>query len=86
MLYSCLACGARFVADPEHEYYMHDSLAERIAQLSCPECSSALRETLKPYPDALRTSDGYVGHFEPPREYPPDNQSIVVELWNLDSK
>jgi len=51
--------------------------------MSCPECGSALSDTLLPYPQSFRASDGSLSHFEPDRVYPLDSTSITKEVWNL---
>ena len=76
-------CGAIFAADAEAEHYSGVSVVARIEHTMCPECGSALAQTLKPYPDSFRVSDGSVAHFEPDRHYPPDSESITKEVWDI---
>ncbi len=84
-LYSCVACGARFVSDAEAEHYANVKLPDRIANLRCPDCDEALSRTLKPYPQTFRASDGSLSQFEPPHCYPPDSDHTSISVWNLDT-
>ena len=82
-LYSCSSCGALFTASGDDEHYSGVPLPSLTQHMSCPECGSALSDTLLPYPQSFRASDGSLSHFEPDRVYPLDSTSITKEVWNL---
>lgn len=85
VLYSCLGCGARFAAEPEAVHHFGVSLEERTSGATCPKCGAALADVLQPYPQNFLATDGTIGSFELPREYPPDEERTTAEVWDLDS-
>jgi DNA-directed RNA polymerase subunit RPC12/RpoP len=85
VLYSCLGCGARFAAEPEFVHHFGVSLEARTSRATCPECSASLADTLQCYPQKFLATDGTIGNFELPREYPPDDEHTTAEVWDLDS-
>ena len=84
-LYSCLACGERFVSDAGYEHYSGIRLDTDSRSIVCPFCHSPLKETLRPYPQEFRACEESVSHFECPQHYPSDTDTVVTDLWDLDS-
>ena len=82
-LFTCLACGEIFFANQEDIDYANQSLDLLVRNLKCPKCSSALAQSLKPYPDIFLTRDGKIGHYKPDGLIPPDTESLIMEFWNL---
>jgi len=82
-LYSCVHCGTLFTASVEDEQRSGLSLPSKTEHTQCPECGSSLSETLKPYPQSFRVSDGSIAHFEPDKKYPSDSDSILKEVWDI---
>lgn len=82
-LYVCPKCGALFVVDPEAEHYSKRNFDEEKSSMKCPECQNGLGDLLL-YPQSYRNeSSGEIEHFERvSRAIPPDDQSIILELWN----
>ena len=85
VLYTCLECGALFAAEPEFEHHFGVTLKARTSQADCPDCNASLSDTLHRYPQKFRAADGSIGHFELPREYPPDDHHLTRTVWDLDS-
>ena len=82
-LYSCTNCGTLFVGNTDKEHYSGVPVQKRIEKLNCPDCSAMLPTTMQPYPQTFRMSDGSLSHFDAGREYPPDSDSVVKEIWDL---
>jgi rubredoxin len=82
-LYVCPKCGALFAVDPEAEHYSKRNFEEEKKDMKCPECQNGLGDLL-PYPESYRNElTGEIEHFErTSRTIPPDDQSIILELWN----
>lgn len=82
-LYVCPKCGALFAIDPETEHYSKRDFEKERKNMKCPECQNGLGDLL-PYPENYRNEiTGEIEHFErASRIIPPDDQSIILELWN----
>ena len=82
-LYLCPHCGALFAVDPEKEHYSNRSFEKEKKEMKCPECQNGLADAL-PYPENYRNDlTGEIEHFERnSRTIPPDDLSIILELWN----
>jgi hypothetical protein len=84
-LFSCLTCGALFALPGEDEDYSALSLERRIGDAACPGCGDALSSSLAPYPASFRENDGSIGRFDPGPAYPPADDLVELELWDLSS-
>ena len=82
-LATCIKCGAVFVLDRENPAAANRSLSELTAKLHCPECGYALEQSIRAYPGTFVGKGGHLGSFTPTTIIPPDEQSLVVELWEL---
>ncbi len=82
-LYICPPCGTLFVIDSVVEQYAERSFDQEKEHLRCPECQNGLSAAL-PYPKNYRNAvTGEIEHFERfSNKYPPDNESVILELWN----
>jgi hypothetical protein len=82
-LATCINCGALFVLDRENPKSSNRSLSDLADKLCCPECDCDLHLSIRRYPDTFVGKGGHVGSFRPSNIIPPDEQSCVVELWEL---
>ena len=82
-LFTCAKCGALFAVHPDQEFYKRRQFNVDKRSLFCPECNSSLCDAL-PYPENFRCeSTGRIDRYErTTREIPPDDESVVVELWD----
>jgi DNA-directed RNA polymerase subunit RPC12/RpoP len=82
-LFTCIECGELFVIDFENPAFAGKSAEEIAGNVRCPQCGRLLRETIRPYPENFRV-DEQVGHFAPDRSIPPDSESMVKEILELE--
>jgi hypothetical protein len=82
-LFVCSKCGALFAIDPNEKHFSKQDFQQLKNGLKCPECQNGLNDLL-PYPENYRNGlTGEIEHFErTARTIPPDDQSIILELWN----
>ena len=83
---TCINCGTVFVVDRENPRSANLSLHELACDLECPECGSSLRNSIRKYPDFFVGQGGRIGSFRPSPVIPSDQQSRVVELWEIQPK
>lgn len=80
-LFTCLECGALFGVDREREHYSGRSFERLREDALCPACGHLLADAAE-YPQTFRHPDGRIGHFEPPRRYPPDSELVPFVVWD----
>jgi hypothetical protein len=83
-LFTCTACGEVYAMDTENPAFAGKTSSQIAGEATCPRCGSRLDATLQPYPENFRTGDGRIGHFDPGRRIPPDSESIVKEVLELE--
>lgn len=83
-LFTCIECGELFAIDFENPAFAAKTAEQIAGEIACPRCRNLLRETIQPYPKNFRTEDGLIGHFEPDRIIPPDSESIVKEILEIE--
>lgn len=83
-LFTCIECGELFVIDFENPAFAGKTAEQIAGDVACPRCGKLLRETIRAYPESFRADDGRVGHFEPERIIPPDSESVVKEIFELE--
>jgi hypothetical protein len=83
-LFTCIECGELFVIDFENPAFAGKSAEQVAGTTTCPACGRLLRETIRPYPESFRTEDGRIGSFQPGHTIPPDSESIVKEILELE--
>lgn len=84
-LFTCMGCGELFCFDRERERYGGARFEALCGGLACPGCGASL-DGLVAYPTTFRCPNGEEGHFELPRTYPPDDEMVLVELWDIHSE
>ena len=80
-LFICPSSGTIVGVDRERERYVGPKFDEVRDRLRCPECGETL-SAAREYPQTFRWPDGSLGHFLPPREYPPDSERVDLEIWD----
>lgn len=79
----CIKCGELFFIDWENPKTSGLTIQQIANKKVCPSCTEGLASTLRSYPDTFVTKKGELSHFEPPCEIPSDDNSIVIELWEI---
>jgi hypothetical protein len=80
---TCINCGELFVVDWENPETKGMSVFEMAHSKDCPTCKSALKDTLRNYPEVIRISEGKLGSFKPDQIILPDSESILVDVDHL---
>lgn len=80
-LFQCAACSAIIGVDRDGEGYSGKKFENLRGSLECPNCGESLANAYE-YPQTFRCADGSEGHFELPREYPPDSELVELEVWD----
>ena len=83
-LFTCIECGELFVIDFENPRFAGKTAEQIAANALCPKCGKRLGETIRAYPENFRADDGRIGHFEHERIAPPDSESFVKEISELE--
>lgn len=84
-LFTCMGCGEIFCFDREHERYGGARFEVLCGELTCPGCGASL-DGLVAYPATFRCPNGEEGHFELPRTYPPDEEMVLFQVWDIRSE
>jgi len=79
----CTNCAELFCINWENPKTLGLSINQIANNQTCPKCGLSLESTLKDYPETFITRNGEIGHFSPSNEIPPDSESIVVNLWEI---
>ena len=82
-LATCINCGELFVIDWENPATKGLSIKEVASSSTCPICNSSLRDTIRDYPKTIRLSNGQMGSYIPETHIPPDNESLVMEFFEI---
>lgn len=85
-LATCTSCGEVFIVDRENPDVGQRPTSEVDPHIVCPRCGVDLKKSLSPYPETFVGRDGRLGSFIPPSVIPPDKESVVMDLWALESK
>jgi hypothetical protein len=80
---TCTNCGELFVIDWENPKTKGLTLRDIAASTNCPTCNSPLRDTLRDYPQTIKLPNGQFGSFTPDNYIPPDNETIIVEFFEI---
>ncbi len=80
---TCIQCGELFVIDSENPETERKSAFDIAYSKDCPTCKSALKDTLRNYPEEIRLPDGKLGSFKPDQLIPPDSESIILDVYQL---
>ena len=83
-LFTCIECGELFVIDFENPSFAGKTAEQLAANVLCPKCGKRLGESIRDYPKSFRADDGRIGHFEPERMIPPDSESVVRAIFELE--
>lgn len=83
-LFTCIHCGELFMIDLENPRFEGKTSEQIIGINVCPKCGHQLKDTIRPYPEHFRTEDGQIGSFEPNLIIPPDSESLVKEVFEID--
>lgn len=82
-LVTCKKCGELFVIDWENPATKNLSIQEIAGSSECPVCKSLLKDQIANYPDTIRISDGVFGDFHGNIINAPDNQTEILEFYEL---
>jgi len=82
-LFTCLACAAIYVVNPDAEYYSGVPFEQLRQTTSCEVCGRTLME-LAQYPETfLCIHDRELGHFfRNDRTIPPSDDALVKDFWD----
>jgi hypothetical protein len=83
---TCISCGELFVIDWENPETEGLNINEIAGSESCPKCNSFLRDTIRNYPKAIKLPDGKIGSYIPDTYIPPDDESLIVEVFEIKPK
>lgn len=82
-LTTCLNCGELFVIDWENHITNGSSIVEVAGSCTCPTCNSLLKDTLRNYPQSIRLPNGNIGSFTPDNFIPADEESLILEVFEI---
>lgn len=82
-LATCINCGEIFVIDFENPRLAGRSIAEIAGEACCPSCHHKLMLSLRRYPETFVGRGGRIGSFVPATWIPPQEQSLIMELWEV---
>lgn len=82
-LATCIKCGAIFVADLENPKSEGRSISDLVVNLNCPECGCDLQSSIRKYPDTFVGKGGHLGSFRPSTVIPSDEESRILEFWEI---
>ena len=82
-LVTCISCGEIFVIDWENPATKGLSIQQVASVNKCPACGSLLKDTIKRYPESIKLPNGQVGTFKPDNYLPPDNETIIKDLYEI---
>lgn len=83
-LYSCINCGEIFFVNLEDPRYERRDVIDAVGEQACPQCGASLAEMLRPYPYTFRAPNGKLGTMDPGRLIPPESESVILELYDLE--
>jgi hypothetical protein len=83
-LFTCIECGELFVIDFENPSFGGKTAEQIAGDGACPKCGKMLQKTIRAYPETFRAADGQIGHFKPERIIPPDSESVLKEIFELE--
>lgn len=82
-LATCLQCGELFVIDWENPKTKDLSSIEVAGSACCPTCNSLLKDTMREYPKTIKLPNGKIGTYVPTGIIPPDEESLVLDFFEI---
>ena len=82
VMFTCKKCGEVYAVDEEHS--SKSVLVRFIRDEFCITCDAPLVDTLAHYPETFMAANGEVGHFVVPDAGPPENETVLRDIWLLD--
>jgi len=82
-LLTCSNCGELFVIDWENPKTKELTTRDIGGSNNCPVCNSLLGDTLRDYPKTIKLPNGQSGSFTPDNYIPPDDQTLIVEFFEI---
>jgi len=81
-LFQCRNCRELYAADEDACTRESESI---LKEKTCVKCGSSAEEAFLSYPATFVTPEGEVAHFDRPRVLPPEEETLLLDLWRLDS-
>ena len=79
----CIQCGELFVIDWENPNTKGLSSGEVADSACCPTCNSLLKNTLRDYPQTIKLPNGKIRSFVPTAIIPLDEESLVLDFFEI---
>ncbi|HLP20899.1 MAG TPA: hypothetical protein VK174_11390 [Chitinophagales bacterium] len=83
LLAICTNCGELFVIDMENPLTCNLTVRDIAKHSLCPQCNSPLFATLERYPETFVTKDNQVGHYVTQSYIPTDDETKIIEAWEI---
>lgn len=81
-LFQCRNCQELYAVDEQAFERGRESILKGKA---CLKCGSPAEEAFLGYPATFVTPEGELAHVDSPWILPPDEETVLLDLWRLDS-